>query len=771
MIRKLDSSVIKQIAAGEVIQRPLNVVKELIENSIDAGSEKIVLKIENGGFSVIRIEDDGCGIGRDDLINACQRHYTSKIKDFSDLMSISTFGFRGEALFSMSCCAHVSITSKTSNDTKGYFAKYEDGELDGKIEPTYAINGTIIEIRDLFYKDQIRIQEKSKANDERKKIKDLILDYSVVYPHIAFIFYSGDREMYRSFGNSTYENVLRNIYSCDDPDSFFQLNFEIQFKDKTGTAELFLSTPGNSKAPKHSAIFINGRLITNKRLSHSIENVYSDFLARGCHPFFFCVLTIPSDLIDVNIHPSKKEVVIDEESNVILQVSLQVKQALQEKSNQRGVEVLKSKSTKTSLKKLPPNQTTFSFPDGKLQLTSQKETNNQPQNVQNEEIDNFDESKDALIEDPISLPSDNDIEQNKEVDDQDIEDKDDENNEKDDENNEKDEENYEKDDVIDLNFHINESEKEQFEEERPKLLKNFLSSEDDETNLDIVKPKIFAPPRDILEKPKKTRQKKSGNISIFDDLKYDPTLKNKNLQTLEQVLTQPQISIPRQFRVVDLTSIKNMKEKVNANYDQELSTFIRNSEFVGFIGLKAVLYQNDSNLYAFNLYSLLKDFLFQNLLYYFANYTQQRLSPPINIKQFIQIISNEDSSDSDFDFAPFAAMLDDYFAISIKDGVLYSLPRALSGYSPSLSTLPLFLYQITHSFDWEDEDDCLEGLLNALSSLYSVCPEDDDDPNLMKRLQNEIATTILPLLKTDEYKPSIELKNSQSFCEIAYNYI
>lgn len=762
MIRKLDAKVIKQIAAGEVIQRPLNVVKELIENSIDAGAERIDLKIENGGYNLIRIEDDGCGIHHEDLTNACQRHFTSKIREFSDLMNISTFGFRGEALFSMSCCAHVTITSKTSDETKGYFAKYEDGELVGQIEPTYAIDGTIIEIRDLFYKDLIRIQGKSKSNDERKKIKDLITDYSVVYPHIAFLFSSGDREMYRSYGNSTFEVVLRTIYSCEDPDSFFQLNFKIEFKDKEGTAELFLSTPGNSKAPKHSAIFINGRLITNKRISQAIENVYTDFLARGCHPFFFCVLNIPPELIDVNIHPSKKEVVIDDESNVILQITLQVKQALQEKANQRGVEVLKNKSTKHSQKQIPPNQTTFSFPEGKLQLSSQISNSNHPTQKE-KDTENHGEDTNTndgvLAEDPISLTNEEELDQKQDnIPDDDQKEEQIVNNIN----------NNDSDHEIDLNIPNNEQQIEPFVEEKPKFLKSYLSSEDEEINPDVVNPKIFSPARELQIKPKKPRQKNSGNISIFDDLKYEPSQKDKNFQTLEQVLTQPQISIPRQFRVVDLTSINNMKEMINLNQDEELTTFFKNQEFVGFIGLRAVLFKVNSNLYAFNLYSLLKDFMFQRLLAYFANYTQHRLSPPVNIKQYINIISNEEK---DFDFSPFSAMLDDYFSISIQDGVLYSLPRAITGYSPSLSTLPLFLNEITHSFDWEDEDECLQGLLSSLSSLYSVCPEDEEDPHLMKRLQNEIATSIIPLLNTDEYKPSKELQNCLSFCNIPYNVI
>lgn len=750
-IRKLDEAVIKQIAAGEIIQRPINVVKELIENSIDAGSSRITIKIEAGGYSLIKIEDDGSGIRYKDLPNACKRHFSSKIRQFSDLLNLSTFGFRGEALYSMSCCAHLSITTKTSDADIGYYAQYEDGELIKPIETSYAVNGTIVEIRELFYKDPIRIQEKSKSNDERKRIQNLILNYSVVYPHIAFIFLNNEKEMYRSLGDSTFDIVLRTIYSCDDPDAFFQLNFPIEFDSKTGNAELFLSSPGNSKAPSHSAIFINGRLITNIRIRQAIENIYTDFLARGCHPFFFCVLTVPPELVDVNIHPSKKEVLIDDESNVISQICLQVKQALQKRSSQRGVQLLTNSSPKRKHKQaIPANQQTISFQDGKMQMQA-------PQSIK---IDNRIDNE-AVIE--ISNESDN--EPHNELD-----------SSKPDEG-EKPLDNHSNNETIidygnkDINIEsegVKVEEDKPFIEKQPNFAKTFLSDDDndDEGKTDFVTPKLFTKSSDLPAKAKKPRNK-FGNINIFEDLKYEPKIpKDPKLQTLEQVLTKPQVSIPKYFIQVNLPSIKSLREQVDLNQDERLTNFFKECEFVGFTGLTSILFRNSDKLYAFNLFSLIKDFIYQRLLAYFQNYTQQRMNPPINIADFIELEMNEGESEIKFDFAPHAAMLDDYFSISIQDGILYSLPKCITGYSPSLSGLPLFLKKLAQEIDWEDEIECLGGLINELSNLYSVMPQDEDDRDLMKKMQNEIVVAILPLLKSDDYKPSKDLWNCHSVCEI-----
>ncbi|OHT12559.1 DNA mismatch repair protein [Tritrichomonas foetus] len=755
IIRPLDPDVVKKIACGEVINEPINAVKELMENSIDAGADSITVRIINGGYTSIKIEDDGCGIRHSDLPAACRRHTTSKIKEYSDLTTINTFGFRGEALASMSCCSHLSIISRTENDTQGYCAHYLDCELNGSIEPISAIKGTIIEMRDIFYNNPIRLQERPKSNVEAKKISDMITKYSVVYPHIAFAFYSNDKELYKSYGNSTFDVVLRQIYTCEDPDAFFQLNFDV---DNNTRAEIFLSTPGNSKAPKYSAIFINGRLISNDRIKHGIENVYIDVLPRGCKPFFFCVLTMPSEIVDVNFHPTKKEVKFLGESKIIEEICVNVKQALTERANQRGVEILKTKEPKKSQKyNIPENQQVFSFPDGKLQMLSQK-----PKDKNNEKENNNIENNQEEINNKTSVVDDDPI------DDTPFSDSDHANS-------------HANDSINDSGVnHQNEFENETsyskpkvtpvtFEEERPRFLSN-NSSDDDLITTDSVSSRLFSVSCDIPPKPKKKKTKE--NVGIFDDLKYDPIVTckkpiDRSLQTLEQVLTQPQVSVPKPFRVVDLTSILSMKAEVINSCDFDLAQALKNHEFVGFIGLRLILLQVDSELYAFNLYALLKDFFYQRVLNYFANYSKQFMNPPISIEKSIHIISNDPYQ---FDFEPHQTMLEDYFNMSIKDNLLHSLPQPLSGYTPSFTTLPLFLYQITHDVDWEDEYECFSGLFDALSSLYSVNPEDEEDEELTKKLQNEITNTILPLLKTDEYKPSTSLKNDVSICALPFNY-
>ena len=776
VIRALDPDVIKQIAAGEVINQPINAVKELLENSIDAGSTSIVIRIVNGGYTSIRIEDDGCGIRYNDLPQACKRYTTSKIRHYSDLTNVSTFGFRGEALASMSACSHLSIISKTENETKGYYAQYSNGELDGPIEPTSATNGTIIEIRDLFFNNPIRLENRPKSNTQAKKISDMISKYSVVYPHIAFTFFSNDKELYKSFGESTFDVVLRQIYTCEDPDAFFQLNFDI---DQKTSVEMFLSSPGNSKAPKSSAIFINGRLVTNDRIKHGIENVYIDVLPRGSHPFFFCVITLPSENVEVNVHPSKKEVKILDETDIVYKICLNVKEALQERANQRGVEFLQNKINKKSHKiKIPENQTVFSFPDGQMQLLSQKdqpttidnklnslqveeqytEANQQGKETKNENY--FDEN--SQNNEPNEIQNNIDSNEGEHLTHQNETNSETAIEPRNSQNMKKELQEGNNTVLITTVEHVPLS-FENFQEKKPQFLSDSDNSED--TSTDLVNKRLLSIVNDLPPKPKKKTVK--DNIGIFDDLKYDPLLNKKpidrNLQTLEQVLTQPQVAVPKPFRVVNLESVKDLRKKVEESFDKDIDPIIKNGDFVGFIGLKCALVQYQSKLYLINLYSLIKDFLYQWMLKYFANFNQQRFNPPISIEKCIQVISNEYSS---YDFSSSAPMLTDYFSISIMDNLLYSLPQTICGYTPSYTTLPLFFKQLASKVNWEEEEECYIGVLDALSSLYSVNPEDEENAHLTKRLQNEIMTTIFPALKTEEYKPSGNLRDCISICQV-----
>jgi DNA mismatch repair protein MutL len=167
-----------------------------------------------------KISDNGSGIRLLDLPIAGRRHTTSKLRQFLDLSSISTFGFGGEALFSMSCCSHLAILTRTEADEMGHFAAFAEGELAGSISAAHANVGTTVEIRDLFYSNPVRLSARGKASADSRKVADVILKYSVVYPEISFVFVNNGREVYRSYGDSTFDNVLRQIHSVEEKDAF-----------------------------------------------------------------------------------------------------------------------------------------------------------------------------------------------------------------------------------------------------------------------------------------------------------------------------------------------------------------------------------------------------------------------------------------------------------------------------------------------------------------------------------------------------------------------
>lgn len=342
-IRQLDPSVVSRIAAGEAISCPSNAIKELIENSIDANSTWITIEIERGGYDLIRIIDDGSGISYNDLPIACKAHTTSKISDFSDLQNIGTFGFRGEALHSISMVTHLKIITKTDNDERASVANYFEGELSGQIGFIAAPKGTTIEARNLFYNYTMRLQGIN-PNAEAKKITDIISKYSVIYPHIGFVVRSNKKETLMTYGKtSSSETVLKLLYGFNDV-NFFRCNFNI---NNGYYIELFLSEPNTKVKKKTNALFINRRLVKNDLLIKGIEEAYTknNIFGTGIGSLQFCfiVMTVPPNTIDVNIHPKKEKVKFLNEKETINEICEKVKEIVNERS-QRS-----SQGSKTNL--------------------------------------------------------------------------------------------------------------------------------------------------------------------------------------------------------------------------------------------------------------------------------------------------------------------------------------------------------------------------------------------------------------------------------------
>ena len=320
----LDDLTINKIAAGEVIERPANVVKELVENSIDAGATSISIDIENGGITYIRISDNGKGIAPDDVEIAFERHATSKIRKAEDLIKVSTMGFRGEALASIAAVAKVELITRTKGGELGTKIVVESGKIIEKVE-CGAPFGTTITVRELFYNTPVRYKFLKKDFTEGGYIEDAVSKIALVNPNISFRMTNNKKEIIRTSGNGDMIDVVYSVFGKDIAKNLVKVDSEYEGIKVTGVA----GKPEIARSNRTNQLFyVNGRNIRDKILMASAEEAYRTLIPHG--KFGFCILNIEinPELIDVNVHPAKLEIRFAEEGNVFKAVNIALKNAL-----------------------------------------------------------------------------------------------------------------------------------------------------------------------------------------------------------------------------------------------------------------------------------------------------------------------------------------------------------------------------------------------------------------------------------------------------------
>ena len=302
-INILDKIVSNRISAGEVVEKPASVVKELIENSIDAGADKIVIEIEEGGIKSISILDNGSGIEKDDIKLAFMPHATSKIKNVEDLDNIGTLGFRGEALASIASVAQVEMISKTKASELGSSIKIDGGEF-GEIGEVAMNTGTQIVVKNLFYNTPARRKFLRKPKTEEGEITDLVEKIILANPTLQIRYVIDGKIKYNTTGSGLYANIYT-IYGRETVENIIEINFEREGYKLTG----YIGKPEISKANRtYQTLIVNGRVVRSAFISNAIQEVYQNFLMKNKFPFFVLNLTLPLDSVDVNVHPSKMEV-------------------------------------------------------------------------------------------------------------------------------------------------------------------------------------------------------------------------------------------------------------------------------------------------------------------------------------------------------------------------------------------------------------------------------------------------------------------------------
>lgn len=373
-IIKLDNKTIENIAAGEIINRPVSIIKELVENSIDAGATDIVVEIKRGGKDYIRVTDNGSGIFDEDLPNVFKKHFTSKITNFEDLFSLDTRGFRGEALNSIQNVSEVSLSTKTHEENVGLNIKYSFGEFVSKGEAVTNY-GTTIESSNLFKNMPVRRDFLASDRTEENQIISLIETMAVAYYSTSFRLISNGRTVINTSGSGNLKTTILEVYDLNTATKTIEI--DITFDDYK-VYGLIGNSDNSTVGQNKSLLFVNGRITENKELEKLIDGIYYGIIPKNRRPVYFIFLTVPKNSVDVNIHPSKKFVKFNDFDKVKYLVESSIYEVL--KSNKDVVSASSEESISFTVEDEEVNDEEISLENQQMD-DAEDSVKNSPQNI------------------------------------------------------------------------------------------------------------------------------------------------------------------------------------------------------------------------------------------------------------------------------------------------------------------------------------------------------------------------------------------------------
>jgi len=342
-IRVLDDKTISRIAAGEVIERPASVVKELLENALDAGSSRIEVEARGGGVSLIKITDNGSGIPENEVEVAFRRHATSKLKDFHDLSSIGSLGFRGEALPSIAAVAEVEVLTCADADSAGTYLRLEDGQVVSRKQQARS-RGTTVTIGNLFRRVPARLKFLKSGPTETGHIANIVSQYALAYPEVGFTLEVDGKVTLRTTGKGVLLDSILDVYGTEVAAGMLPIAKSGEsWQGSAGTPVIevdgMVGSPELSRSGRgYLSFFVNRRSVSSRLLSYAVEEAYHGLLMTGRHPVAILNITVPPPEVDVNIHPAKNEVKFRDDSSVFRAVQKAVRQALVAQAPVPGIE-------------------------------------------------------------------------------------------------------------------------------------------------------------------------------------------------------------------------------------------------------------------------------------------------------------------------------------------------------------------------------------------------------------------------------------------------
>lgn len=387
----LDELTINKIAAGEVIERPASVIKEMVENSIDAGATNINIEIKNGGISYIRITDNGKGISTDDLEIAFERHATSKIRSAEDLNEVKSMGFRGEALASIAAIANVEMISKTAEQETGNRIVVEAGQV-LSMEETGCQKGTTITVQNLFFNTPVRYKFLKKDYTESGYIEDAITRLALINPNIAFKLVNSGKTIIQTSGNGNIQDVIYSIYGKDIATSVLEVDYEYEEMRVTGV----VGKPEIARSNRSNQLFfVNKRYVKDKTLSSAVESAFKGLLPIGKYGFLILNIEMDPSKVDVNVHPAKLEVRFQEEGKVFKAIYHAIKDTLLKAelvaNTEKTVEQIEKEEAQPSVQK-------SSFSDLFRKISKSQENEEKQENVQDNILEQIYKQKENTVQ-------------------------------------------------------------------------------------------------------------------------------------------------------------------------------------------------------------------------------------------------------------------------------------------------------------------------------------------------------------------------------------
>ncbi|KAJ1658937.1 DNA mismatch repair protein Mlh1 [Dispira simplex] len=695
-IRRLDETVVNRIAAGEIIHRPANALKELLENSLDAGATNIQVLIKEGGLKVLQIQDNGHGIRLDDLPIVCERFTTSKLQAFEDLNRIQTFGFRGEALASISHIAHVTVTSRTPQSNCAYRACYSDGKLTpakpgAPVDPRPCAGnvGTQITVEDLFYNVPFRRKALKNISDEYNRILDVMNRYAIRNAGVCFTCKKLGQtvaDLHTASGMSKVD-IIAQIYGAKLKPQL--LKVECHPKEPVFQADGYITHANYSVKRSIFILFINQRLVDSLAMKKAVEQVYQTLLPKGGHPFVYLELTMNPEFVDVNVHPTKREVHFLKEDEIIATITEAIQSKLATTNDSRSFQVQSVLSTG-----LGNTRPSVDSSEGSL-LPRKPYT---PTRVYDHQFVRTDTRTRTLK---------------------------------------------------DFAYGSN-------QRTQPHTAPVVMNPADDMdvfmhggTRRPATKPsQISVPVRSHLSTSSQQRPLSSECETPVRRLPPPPSLKDSSSTRSPSVPSvTPKTSPPSRSSTgirpkveVQLTSILELRTEVREAQHAELTQILGNHTLVGLVDYERVLLQYETRLYMVNYVQACEELFYQRFLWQFCNFGAIQVDPPASISELMMVALLEEKTPDSIStpdmntyhtqaqiltdiIVGYREMLDEYFYMIItSDGQLATLPLVIPGYNPNLLKLPLFLLRLATAVNWESEKPCFKDLCREFAKFYSPAP-------------------------------------------------